>query len=151
MALFLAQHGVAHSKDEDPERSLTEDGAAEVRRIAEVAAGYGVTVRRIEHSGKQRASQTAEIFAERLKPAAGVGARDGLGAKDDVEPVARAADPDADVMLVGHLPFMERLVGQLVVSDPEVRVFKFQNAGIVCLDREGDDWFIRWSLSPKIG
>jgi phosphohistidine phosphatase len=150
MALYLAQHGVALPTDQDPEKGLSEQGRADTRRIAEVAAGYGVTVGRIEHSGKKRARQTAEIFAELLAPAGGVATRDGLGAKDDVAPVASAIDPADDLMLVGHLPFMERLVGLLVAGDADTRVFAFQNGGIVCLDRQDDGWLIRWSLSPHI-
>jgi phosphohistidine phosphatase len=32
-------------------------------------------------------------------------------------------------------------------------VFQFQNGGIVCVDRYGDDggWVIRWALMPNIG
>ena len=119
--------------------------------LPEVAAGYDVGVRRIEHSGKKRALETAEIFCELLKPKLGVAQRDGLAPKDDVMPLARTLEPDSNLMLVGHLPFMERLVGQLVVGDPERRVFKFQGGGIVCLDRDEAGWHIRWTLMPRIG
>ena len=113
-----------------------------------MAAGYGVRVRRIEHSGKKRARQTAEIFAEHLRPEQGIGERQGLAPKDDVVPVAASLDPSSNLMLVGHLPFMARLLGQLVVGDPERRVFQFQGGGIVCLDRDEAGWFIRWTLMP---
>lgn len=55
-------------------------------------------------------------------------------------------------MLVGHLPFMERLTSTLITGSSERLVFKFQNGGIVCLDREADQpaWFIKWALMPKI-
>ena len=42
MALYLVQHGISRPKIEDPDPGLTDEGLAEVRRIAEVAAGYGV-------------------------------------------------------------------------------------------------------------
>lgn len=90
MAICLVQHGEALPEEQDPERGLSEAGRSETRRIAEVAAGYGVQVARIEHSGKKRALQTAEIFTEFLRPELGIGERQVLAPKDDVGPVAAA-------------------------------------------------------------
>jgi phosphohistidine phosphatase len=114
MAIYLVQHGEALPKEQDPERSLSETGRAETRRIAEVAAGYNVRVNKIEHSGKKRAQQTAEIVGELLKPEQGVTQRDGLAPKDDVQAITGSLVAGSNLMLVGHLPFVERLVGQLV-------------------------------------
>jgi phosphohistidine phosphatase len=54
-------------------------------------------------------------------------------------------------MVVGHLPFMEKLVSHLVNGSPERPVVKFQNSGIVCLDTEdaSESWFIRWAYYPR--
>ncbi len=60
--LFLIQHGEAKTKDEDPERRLTEHGAAVVEKMATWAARAGVKVSEIRHSGKRRAEQTASIL-----------------------------------------------------------------------------------------
>lgn len=152
MALYLVQHGEALAEDVDPERSLSPQGRADVERIAGVAKGYAVRVSRIEHSGKKRAAQTAEIFAAALEPPGGVKARSGINPMDDVVPVAEQAEAEADLMLVGHLPFMQRLLSYLVVGSSERRVFKFQNGGIVCLDREAeeDGWYVKWALMPDI-
>jgi phosphohistidine phosphatase len=38
MWLYLVQHGQAKTEEEDPERPLTDRGAADVGRVAEVAA-----------------------------------------------------------------------------------------------------------------
>jgi len=56
-------------------------------------------------------------------------------------------------MLVGHLPFMEKLVSYLVADSPDrPPVVRFQNGGIVCLGRDlkSDAWFIKWTLFPQI-
>jgi phosphohistidine phosphatase len=153
MALYLVQHGKSLSKDQDPEQSLSDEGAAEVERIAEVAGHYGVRVRCIQHSGKKRAQQTAEILAVTLKPDKGVSVRTRIAPLDDVTLIAGELHPEDGLMLVGHLPFMERLTSYLVAGMIERPVFKFQNGGIVCLDREpgGQFWFIKWALMPKIG
>jgi phosphohistidine phosphatase len=151
MALYLVQHGQALSKEHDPERGLSEEGRAETERIAQVAAQYRVHVSRIEHSGKTRARQTAEILAAHLSPAEGPDPREGIAPLDDVTAVAAQLDPTSDLMLVGHLPFLERLVGVLIAKVPELRVFKMQGGGILCLDRDDRGWHIKWALMPRVG
>jgi phosphohistidine phosphatase len=153
MALYLVQHGKAHPKDQDAEQGLSQEGVAEVERIAGVARQYGVRVRSIRHSGKKRAQQTAEIFAVALSPDKGVQSCKGIDPLDDVTVVAGDLHSADDLMLVGHLPFMERLTAYLITGTVEKLVFKFQNGGIVCLDKgpEGRFWFIKWTLMPKIG
>ena len=54
------------------------------------------------------------------------------------------------LMLVGHLPFMGRLVGCLVVDDPEQTVADFDAAGVVVLQRADDRWSIVCALSPRL-
>ena len=153
MALYLVQHGKSLSKEMDPEQGLSESGSAETQNIARVAAGYHVAVKRIHHSVKTRARQTAEIFAEALHPADGVHQIDGIKPMDDVTAIAPGLNPQDALMLVGHLPFMARLTAYLVTGRTEPPVFKFQNSGIVCLDKQPGEtnWQIIWTLMPHIG
>ena len=153
MALFLVQHGKSLSKDVDPDQGLSEDGIAETQRIAEVAKGYNVNVKCIKHSVKTRARTTAEIFAAALSPAEGIQEITGIKPMDDVETIAENLQTQDDTMLIGHLPFMERMTSFLITGSIEIPVFKFQNSGIVCLDQnpETKSWFIKWTLMPNIG
>jgi len=153
MGIFLVQHGKSLSKDQDPEKGISKIGVEETERIAQVAAGYKVKVKRIVHSGKKRALNTAEIFSRHLTPVEGVEKGEGLKPLDDVTLWAAKLAPGADLMLVGHLPFMEKLTGFLTTGSEGITPFKFQNSGIVCLDRhsDSDQWFIQWSLTPNIG
>jgi phosphohistidine phosphatase len=153
MALYLVQHGKSLSKDVDPQQGLSEEGRADVDRIAAVARNYGIRVAEIVHSGKQRASQTAEIFASAFDIPDKVTAVSGLKPLDDVAVFAETVNTDDDMMTVGHLPFMEKLTAYLVAGDAEKTVFKFQNGGIVCLEKGVDNraWYIKWTLMPKIG
>lgn len=153
MALYLVQHGQCHPKNIDPEKGLNDEGRAAATRIADVARGYGVPVTCILHSGKKRARQTAEIFANALAPSDGLHAKTGLNPLDDVTAQAGLIDSKKDLMLVGHLPFMARLCSWLVTGDPEAPLFQFQNAGIVCLKQppETKNWIIAWTLMPTIG
>ena len=152
MALFLVQHGKSLPKEEDPARGLSKYGIEETRAVAEAAAAQNVQVTRIIHSGKKRALQTAEIFTKILGPEAGIAEVPDLAPLDDVSTFSSTVNTEENIIVVGHLPFMERLVSYLVTGSTETLVVKFQNSGIVCLDRENDSqsFFIRWTLFPLI-
>lgn len=152
MALFLVQHGRSLPKDQDPDQGLSEGGAAKVRRIAGIAAEHEVRVSGIQHSGKKRARQTAEIFASALDPPSGVHERPGLKPLDDVALISEALKGKDNIMLVGHLPFMERLTSYLITGDAERRVFRFQSGGLLCMDQDPESlsWFIAWALMPHM-
>ena len=153
MALFLVQHGKNLSKEVGPEQGLSDEGRAETEKIASAARDHGVRIERIVQSGKKRAAETAEIFASALQPAGGVQKADGLNPLDDVAAFAEKIAASEDLMLVGHLPFMERLASFLITGAADKPVIRFQNSGIVCLDRDAgtDHWTIRWTLFPRIG
>jgi phosphohistidine phosphatase len=63
------------------------------------------------------------------------------------EDLNRSVDP---VMLVGHLPFMEKLAGYMLTGDADQAVIDFNNAGIVCLKQEDERWQVEWILSAEI-
>ena len=151
MALFLVQHGKSLPKEEDPERGLSRQGIEETQAVAEMAAEQNIQISRIIHSGKKRALQTAEIFTKVLEPEAGIAKGSGLAPMDDVTTFISTVNSEENTMVVGHLPFMERLVSYLVAGSSETQVVKFQNSGIVCLDSEIDtnSFFIRWTLFPR--
>ena len=153
MALYLVQHGKSLPRDVDPEKGLSQEGISEVHRIAEVAAEYGCKIGKISHSGKKRAKQTAKIFASYLKPENGVIEIKGIDPLDDVTGLGETLSAGDNLMLVGHLPFMQRLASHLIIGSSEPPVIQFQNGGIVCLDQQPDlqNWIIKWTLMPNIG
>ncbi|MGM0424402.1 MAG: phosphohistidine phosphatase SixA [Thermodesulfobacteriota bacterium] len=151
MALYLVQHGKNLPKEEDPEQSLSNQGRSDAERMAEVARNYSVQVGKILYSEKKRARETAEIMAKYLDPQQGVQEAAGLKALDEVAPWVEKVQDMQNVMLVGHLPFMQKLLAYLVAGDEQKQILKFQNAGIVCLDQEEDGtWYIKWTLMPNI-
>ena len=146
------QHGKSKSKEEDPDRSLTDKGRSEVERVAAFLARSGLSENiPIRHSGKIRARETAEALAGTLE-AATVEETDGLAPLDDPALWAeRLGETDKGVVLVGHLPHLARLTSLLLVSDPERGVVEFSNAGMVCLQRnEGGRWALLWSVVPAL-
>ena len=152
MAIYLVQHGRNLPKEQDPEKGLSDQGIEEVQRIAQVAANYGVRVVRILHSGKQRALQTAETMAAALRPENGVQAVAGIDPLDDAIAFADTLDVSHDIMIVGHLPFLEKLTAYLVTGQDQLPVFQLQNGGIVCLDfyRDARQVVVKWALMPNI-
>ncbi len=150
MALFLVQHGKSLSKNQDPEQSLSEEGLSDVQRIANGAKEQKIPISRILHSGKKRAQQTADIFAAAFNPTDWVQKISGINPLDDVSHFADKINSTENLMLVGHLPFMEKLTSYLITGSVHKLVLKFQNGGIVCLDEDNGAWFIKWTLMPKI-
>lgn len=152
MELYLVQHGAAKSEAEDPQRGLTDEGRRRVERMAEFAGKLSLQVQAIEHSDKLRARQTAEILAQRLRPRDGTRQIAGIAPLDDVEPLcARLAGATQNLMLVGHLPYLSRLVARLVAAPAERTVVQFQMGGLVRLDRdEAGQWAVRWVAPPEV-
>ena len=152
MAFYIVQHGQSLAKDLDPEKGLSNQGIETVEKIARVAQQYGVKVDRIQHSGKKRARQTAELLAAILEPADGLQEITGIKPLDDVAAFAARVDYSAHTMVVGHLPFLERLTSFLITGQQSSVVFKLQNGGILCLEQteNSDSPAIKWALMPQV-
>lgn len=152
MSIYLVQHAQSLPKEIDPEKGISEEGRADTERIASVAKGYNIRISKIQHSGKKRARQTAEIFETIMKPVGGIEASLGLNPLDDVTDFAKSLDPCVNNMIIGHLPFLERLTSWLIINKTDHSLFKFQNGGVICLDKapENELWHIRWTLMPNI-
>jgi len=153
MKLYLIQHGEAKSEAEDPERPLTARGEKEIMAVSKVAGSLQIRPLKIYHSGKLRAKQTAEIVASALKISDSlVQPVQGLNPNDDIHPWAeRISKEKEDLMLVGHLPFLEKLTSFLLCGDENARLVLFRYGAIVCLDQKGDKgWAVRWILTPEM-
>jgi phosphohistidine phosphatase len=147
MHLYLLQHGVPKTAEEDPERPLSERGVHDVQKVANFI--YGVDVEDIFHSGKLRARETAEIMGRKL--AVRVEKKDGLTPMDPpILWAERLTSMEMDTMLVGHLPHLGKLAALLLVGDPEADVVEFRQGGIVCLRREKGKWTLQWMVVPEL-
>lgn len=149
MTLYLVQHGKSYSREEDPERKLTNSGAVEVKQIADAAARNRVPVSSIGHSGKNRALQTAVLMAIALD-VSDLRELRGMGPGDDVELFVKNNPLEDNLMLVGHLPFLTELTSHLLTGTKGASPVAFQNGGIVCLDIINDRWIINWILNSAI-
>lgn len=75
-----------------------------------------------------------------------------MAPNDDVEPMrARLEKELKTIMLVGHLPYLSRLVARLLGLPVERQVVRFEMGGVVRLDREEtQQWVVRWVLVPEL-
>ena len=127
MQLYLVQHGAAKSEAEAPQRSLTTEGTKTVELVAKYLSSLRLHVGCIEHSDKQRARQTAEIMAAHFQPKEGTREVGGLTPNDDVGPMRERLQNDLEsLMIVGHLPYLSRLVSALLGVQQDRTLVAFQ-------------------------
>jgi len=152
MQLYLVRHGEAKPKSEDPKRGLTDEGMRAVRRLAGFVSLLGVQAEVIWHSTKPRAEQTARIFASAVEDSQGLVERKDLGPNDPIGPVREAIEKGKrDVMIVGHLPFLEKLAAALLTGDENQDVIELEVGGVGCLHRREDGiWRVRWLVMPEL-
>lgn len=152
MRLYLVQHGASTSEAEDPLRPLSPEGKRNVQKLAAHISQFSLAIDVIEHSGKLRAQQTAELLALHLRPSLGIRQVEGLAPMDPVKPtVERLRQELKEVLLVGHLPHLNSLANTLLGLKPGEGLIRFQMGGCVCM--ESDDsgkWAICWMLSPGL-
>ena len=154
MEIWLVRHGDAVSDHVDPERPLSTEGRREVEAVARAVARNGkVRPGAIIHSGKTRARETAEILAAALGATKALARGDDLAPESDPSVWAERLEGRADVMLVGHLPHMERLVSLLVGAPDDSATARLVTGTVVCLTREAraETWSIAWMVTPALG
>jgi phosphohistidine phosphatase len=150
MKVYLVQHGQSVSEDVDPARPLSEKGQKDMEKVARFLKGVNLKISVILQSGKTRATQTAEILNPKVTSLGGIMKKEGLAPNDPVDPWVEELNksPD-DVMIVGHLPFLSKLVSRLLGREEEL--ISFQQGGIVCLEKMGHlQWRIRWMVVPEL-
>lgn len=147
--IYLVQHAKAKSKEEDPERRITEEGRAETEKVAKFVKDK-IKVAKIFHSTKTRARQTAEILKEYLQPSE-------FKEEKDLEPLAdpkkwaeKLKEARENTMIVGHLPHLSRLASLLLIGDQEQEIVKFRYSGIVCLEGENGKFKVKFYITPDL-
>ena len=152
MKLYLVQHGDACAKEVDPERPLTEKGESNIERLAAFLKAAGIQVERVIHSGKLRAQQTATRLAEAMAPGIELEESGLINPNDNPKAFDWQSESwDQDTLVVGHLPFMGRLVSHLVAGDADMPLVAFRPGSVVCLERASDgNWLLHWMLRPGL-
>jgi len=156
--LYIVRHGEAGKSladlKRDNERSLTSAGKDEVEEIADSLGRLGVEFDEIAFSPLPRTKETAQIIAKRQKKAK-------LLMWDELRPegdrlgvMSRLAKlgHESEVLVVGHEPYLTRMVADLMGARPGTILLK--KAGLVRIrvtsfapSAKGE---LRWLLSPKV-
>ena len=150
--LYLVQHGEAVSKEVDADRPLSAQGVADVSRLAAFLSAAGIQLDQVFHSGKTRAQQTAEILASSIQEDLKIEQIAGINPNDPVDVFAgKLGEMHLPVMIVGHLPFMSRLVSHLLIHHDDPTIVAYQPGSVVCLEKDMNDaWSISWMLRPEL-
>jgi phosphohistidine phosphatase len=144
--IYLVHHADAVGPDVDPQRPLSAAGRAHAQELARQAAARGVKPIAIHHSGKLRARQTAEAFLHACNPLAQFTAIRGLQPDDPPGWMKdTVAGETRELMLVGHMPHLPRLL-TLLVTGSETPLLEFPQHRMVALEAVGDRWEQRWRL-----
>ncbi len=150
MRLYLVQHGDALPKDVDPDRPLSEQGRADIQRLADWLENRHVQVATILHSGKTRASETAELLRPLLEPRGQIAEGQGLAPNDSPGAFLRQIrHSDKDTLVAGHMPFVERCVSQALTGAPDRKLVEFFPGSIAGIERSGDaSWRLFMFVRP---
>ncbi len=152
MKLYLVRHGEAAAAQENPKRPLNQQGRDEVTRAAQFLRRAGIQVNEIFHSDKKRAQETAQIIKNFITPTAKLIQHDSLGPGDSIEPILNELNKrQEDLMLVGHLPFLPRLISQLILGEEDKPVIGLKTSAVAAMCRDAhQQWQIVWVVSPVL-
>jgi len=152
MKLYLVQHGEACAKEDDPDRPLTEQGQADVDRVAAFLKQAGIKVERVMHSGKLRAQQTAEHLAKAIAPGLELETNGLINPNDNPKAFDWQSESwNGETLIVSHLPFLSKLISHLVVDDDNQHITAYLPGSVVCLELfEDTHWQINWMIRPEL-
>lgn len=153
MELYFMQHGEALPKEEDPERSLSQEGEYHVRAAGMALVKLGTSLGGVISSSKKRAVQTARAVAEALGlPDSShdiMDVLDPLTAPEEIVEALKRKGREGPFLLAGHLPSLAELAAYLM--DCQGRI-AFRMGGVGCIQVE--EWkrnggTLLWYLTPE--
>jgi len=152
MKLYLARHGDYFLDTVQRLDVLSEKGIRDIIYVANCLKKMNLQVSGILHSGKQRALQTAELLAQGIVCDQPPTAYPHLNPDDDIADIASDVSHwNEDTLIVGHLPFMAKLVSQLLTGNENKGIINFETGTLVCLSKIDETrWMIDWVLTPII-
>jgi len=149
MKVYIVQHGLSMSEEMDPEKALSPEGKKQSRHVAEFLREKTIRVDAIWHSPKKRAAQTAHILAEILD-CPDTQERKDLNPLDPVGNIPGEIESlDKNLMIVGHLPFLEKLASVLLSGTENNQFISIRNSGVICLEYT-DTWKLLWTVVPEL-
>ena len=145
--IYLVHHGQATDGTVSAQRPLTTFGQRSVERLAGRLVEQGVCPVEIWHSGKLRARQTGNVLLTACNPAAQFVMVRGLQPADPSDIMAdRLAGEQREIMLIGHMPNLPRLLRRLIGRIGDKHEIEFPPHGVVALESNdgGMTWREQW-------
>ena len=156
MGIYIVQHGPALSKEEDAERPLSEYGKGVVKDVALLLKkSANIKIDEIIHSTKLRSRQTAELIAKTMEITIPVMDTENLEPLDNISPQVMIFENEiTNKMIVGHLPYVNRLASKLLCGDENQEMFNYQPGSVLCLDKVVNNgkgkWKVQWMVVPEL-
>lgn len=155
MDLYVARHAEAVNESRGGERPLTKAGREDARRVGAALAAAGVEFAEVWHSGKLRARETADLLAGAVGGGAHLAERPDLVPLADPTSVLEAVkehESGGPLLLVGHLPHVERLVSLLLTGDEKAEVVEVSTGAVLRLVSAdgGRHWRLTWFVTPSL-
>lgn len=161
MKLYLLRHGIAADPDparfaDDSLRPLDPRGEKQVGEIARAMHRMDLAIDTIWCSPFLRTRQTAAVVAARLGLDERVHARDALAPDGDAGELlaALALEPASNVLLVGHEPYLSRLLSVMASGGSALRT-QIKKGGLARLDVTGPPGphqcaVLQWLVPPRL-
>lgn len=140
MPIYLGRHGVANR-----DSTLSKQGEIETTHIASLLQKNSVAIKQIYHSEKERAIQTATIYADHLNLSPHL--LPTLNPSAPIEPLLDSLEEHA--LYIGHLPNIEALASHLLLNS-NAKLINFIPSTLLCLDKLYDNWHIEWIITPQL-
>ena len=134
MKVYLMQHALAYSSEEDQERPLSPAGIDQAKAAAKGIKRLGLTFDLIVASPKRRAHQTAALIAEGVRfPHSDILTTEAVlpqSQPQELLDLLQKELPQSSVLVVGHMPQLGELSSQLLQGGEIL----FENAGLACFE-----------------
>jgi phosphohistidine phosphatase len=134
MKVYLMQHALAYSSEEDQERPLSPAGIDQAKAAAKGIKRLGLTFDLIVTSPKRRAHQTAALIAEGVRfPHSDILTTEVVLPQcqpQELLDLLQKESSQSSVLVVGHMPQLGELSSQLLKGGE----MHFENAGLACFE-----------------
>ena len=116
--------------------------------LESILANMHTAIATVNHSGKQRARESAELLVLPRRISSACEAMTGLAPLDPVEEVVdRLTSAREDMMLVGHQPHLGRLASRLLSGRQDSVQFGLLPGSAICLEfSPSQAWQLNWLL-----
>jgi phosphohistidine phosphatase len=142
MRIFLIQHGDAIPETEDQSRPLSEKGIAQIKKTAGFLKQLHHRPDIIWHSDKKRSRDSAEIISEALGHVP-MEFRVSMNPNDSIDDIKRdLINSEKSIMIVGHMPFIGKLISHLLFLNDERAYIDITNASPVIIERTGKGYIL---------